>query len=1095
MFVHRSNRTEKLADALAEVVTRPLASPLSEEVIVVASQGLERWLAQELALRLGVWANARFPFPRSFVDELLSLDATATGDPASYRRENLVWSISALLPAVAGRPGAESLRVYLDGDTLGLRRFGLARKLARVFDQYPVYRPELVAAWERGAGRGFQPELWRELVARHGPVHVGARTASFLERTVPEAAPERISIFGVSTLPPIYLSTFSHLARAREVHFFLLSPSPIGGEKHPLSNSLGHVGREFEERLRAANPNAAFYDAFVESGADTALAALQTDLLAGKVRAASGRERRSRKSESPDSSIGIHSCHSPIREVEVLRDQLLAAFDADPTLEPHDVIAMAPNIDAYAPLIEAVFAHDPVEPGFIPYRISDRSTRVQNQTAQALVRLLGLAKSRMKASEVLDLLQLEPVRRRFGIESEELPEVRRLVRESGVRWGIDAAHRASFGQPEDSGNTWAFGLARLLLGRAMTDSQDALFAGVLPASSAGGDAADLVGKLSEYANSLFREAQGLKEPRTVGDWAAALNGALARLVSTDDAHTPELRSTMRAIDALVARAADGGYTGEVHGEALTLLLEEELDVERVSRSFATGGVTFSALLPMRSVPFRVVALLGLSDEDFPRKDRSPGFDLIARKPEPGDRSVRGEDRQLFLEALLSARDRFIVTYVGRAVHDNSPFPPSVVVAELVDALAATRAQSTAPERTARKTPDGQLAFAFAERGAPAVESVGLVVEHPLQPWSPRYFGADSDPRLFGYVEADAAGARSLSAREPAAPRFHAAPLIGVADAVVTVDELARFLENPARALLQRRLGVNLDEEVLVVEDHDPIEAGPLGAYAIGARLLAKSERGAPIEDALRWARATGLVPAGTPGDVDLAPVLERAESLSAMVRDWRAGSKPAPVEVDVAFDKTTLVGVLHDVYPKAQVIGQYARLKPTNEVAAWVRHLALAASVPVPLPTVLIGRPTEGEGADAVRSFDAMDASAAKRRLESLLELYRLGQKAPLCLFSKASRRFAEVWIATGEAGADAERDALEAARHAFSDGRKAPADADDAYVRRLFEGVDPFATSPVPFDDDGSLGLPSFADLSRAVFVPLLAASRVVTP
>lgn len=1084
MFVHRSNRTERLADALADVVKRPLASALSQEVIVVASQGLERWLAQELSLRVGIWANARFPFPRSFVDDLLALDATDTGEPTAYRRENLVWSIGALLPFVAKQE--ESLRTYLEGDIADVRRLGLARQLAHVFDQYPVYRPELVRAWERGAGRGFQPALWRALVDVHGPTHVAARASSFLEKPVPAGAPERISLFGISTLPPIYLSILAHLAKAREVHLFLLAPSSSSRARHPLATSLGRVGRDLDERLLETVPGATFHDDFVTPGDATTLAAIQSELVTDQ----ESHGRGSANGRETDASIGIHSCHSATREVEVLRDQLLAAFAADPTLEPHDVIVMAPDIDAYAPLVEAVFGRDPGERGFIPFRISDRSTRVQNQTAQALVRLLGLSKSRMKASEVLDLLQLEPVRRRFGIDGDELPEARRLVREAGIRWGIDGAHRATFGQPGHGGHTWTFGLTRLLLGQAMTGADDTLFAGVLPIGDIGNDLIVLVGKLSEFANAVFSEAQALERARPMSEWPDALNGTLQRFISAGDAHAAELRATSLAIAALARRASAGGFTDQIHREALVPLLEEELDVERVTRNFATGGVTFSALLPMRSVPFRVVCLLGLSDEEFPRKNRSAGFDLVARKPLPGDRSARDEDRQLFLEALLSARDRLIIGYVGRAVHDNARFPPSVVVTELVDAIEAARARKAPAPPPKKRERAGQLAFGFAAGSSPApAADRPTIVEHPLQPWSPRYFGADSDPRLMSYVEADARGARALAAREPERPRFHAAPLIGPTDDVVTVEELARFLENPSRALLQRRLGVNLDEEVLVVEDHDPVEVGPLGAYSLGARLLARAERGARLDDSKAWAQATGLLPEGAPGDVDLAPVVDTARAIASVVEHWRAGGRAPPTAVDLAFDKTTFVGVLHDVYPKAQVLAQFARVKPKNELSTWVRHLAFAAGTAERRATVLVGRPPEGDERVVVRLFEPLDAVDATRHLSTLLGFYRLGQKAPLCFFPQASRRFAEVSAEGGD------RDPLDAARRAFLGDRKAPADADDSYVRRLFEGVDPFTANPVPFDDDGSLGLPGFVDLSHAIFAPLLASSRLISP
>jgi exodeoxyribonuclease V gamma subunit len=1067
---------EELASALADVVRRPLASAMTEEVIVVSSQGLERWLSQELAVRLGVCANARFPFPRTFIDELIGKGASEEDGP-TFDRESLSFAIAALLPEIAERQGAESIAAYLSSDPRGQKRFELARQIAGVFDQYAVYRPDLVAAWERGSGHGWQPDLWRALVDRLGPVHVAARAEEFLAAPLPDMTPERVSLFGISSLPPIYLRLLSRIAKEREVHVFLLSPSPVAEPRHPLAASLGALGRDFEALLmREAEPEVR--DRFVAPGDETLLQVLQADLLAG-TRRAHGTNAARVQVRLEDESLAVHSCHSPLREVEVLRDQLLAMFEADPTLEPHHVIVMAPDIDAYAPLIDAVFGVDTSDPGYVPYRIADRKVSAWNLVAEALLELLSLAGSRMKASEVLDLLQLDPVQRRFGIDAEEVPELRRLVRESGIRWALDAEHRAAFEQPPVEENTWRFGVRRLLLGQALRDTGEP-FHGVLPIETSS-DAAPLVGRLSEVVRELETWRDQLSVARTLDDWAVCLRELLGAFVPSEEPHVWGLRAVLESIDALVRRAKVAGFGEPIHREIVLYLLRHEFDRERSTRNFLSGGVTFCALLPMRSIPFRVVYLLGLCDRDFPRTSRSPAFDLVAQRPRAGDRFTRDEDRQLFLEALLSARDRLVLSYVGRAVHDNAEFPPSVVVSELLDVVDTSF--------TTRREHASQLLL-FEPRLAEDGVGRTRILEHPLQAFSPRYFGADDDPRLFGFTAADAAGARVLASRKATRPRFHAKPLVPADSAVVGLDELSRFLENPARALVRRRLGVVLDDEPLLVADREPIELGPLEAYEIGARLFERALREGRTREAVSWARAHGLLPIGTPGEIDLARVLADVDALLAVARRF-VGERRPPVEVDVDLDSATLSGVLRDVYPKGQAFLRFARLKAKNEVVAWVHHLALQCAAPERgLPTVVLGRASADEARAEARLFDPLDPEVARNRLNELVELYRLGQKAPLAFFPRAAKRYAKAWLDAGGAP-ERERAALESARRVFQDDRNAPADADDAYVARLFYGVDPFATSPAPFDDDGSLGLPSFPEVARAVFVPLLAASH----
>ncbi len=1072
-FIHRSNRNEELVRALADVVRTPLGSALTTEHIVVSSQGMERWLSQELSNHLGVWANARFPFPRAFVDQLLveanpDVEAAEAFAPACLR-----WSIAELLPDIAQRPGAEALANCLRGDS-ALDRFELASQIANVFDQYAVYRPELVLAWERGAGRGFQPDLWRALIERHGSSHIATRAARFLASSIPKTAPPRVSVFGASALPRIYLRVLSHLSHERDVHLFLLRASHDRRAEHPLVASLGSMSKDFERLLREEAPHAAIVDHFVEPGARSILAVLQSDLLAGRPHGA--KSRGGTPIRSDDTSLSVHSCHGPMREVEVLRDQLLAAFEADPSLEPHHVIVMAPDIDEYAPLVDTVFGTDPTAPGFIPYRIADRSMAAANLVAEALLRVLEISDGRFRASDVLDLLQLEPICERFGIQASELPEVRRLVQGSGIRWGIDGFHREESGQPRRAENTWKFGLERLLLGQAV-GAEGKPFCDRSPVATGTSESADLVGKLSEFASTLFEWRRILGEMRSPAEWSVVLGRLVDAFAPSGEARTADVRSVRRWLDTLARQVTRARYDRPIDCRTVTLALRFELGSKQAARGFLSGGVTFSALLPMRSIPFKMVCILGLSDAQFPRRDHAPAFDLIFCQPEPGDRSARDEDRQLFLDGLLSARSRLLLSYVGRAAHDNATLPPSVVVAELLDSLHATYATGD---------PRRQLSLSFAAEldGDDVVQHV--LLGHPLQAFSPRYFGADDDTRLFGHDPADAEGARALLTSAGATARFHVAPLVAPETGPVDLDALARFLENPARALIQRRLGVVLTDDPLLISDREPIELAPLGAHEVGARLFERALAGESLREACSSARLLGLLPIGTPGDVDAEHVLAEVFALHDAARLRRDGGRASPTEVALDVDGTLLTGVLRELYAKGQVFVRFARLKPRTELAAWVRHLALACT-PAARETVVLGRAAhDADGIVGSRVFAKVPMEEARRYLGTILHLHALGQRAPLCFFPAASFEYAKICLAAG-GKEDAERIALDGARKLYTDKRNAFRDGEDVYVRRLFEFEDPFDARIVPFDAEKSLGLPSFAELAIAIFEPFL--------
>jgi len=1112
MHVHRSNRTERLLDVLAEVVARPLGNANAPECIVVQGKGMERWLSMQLAQRFGVWANPLFPFPRKLIERAITAVLGPDGAPsACFEPETLMWTIADLLPTYLAQAEFAPIRAYLTDDEHGTKRIALAQRIADTFDQYVVYRPQMVIEWERGAGAragtDWQAVLWRALVARHGATHVAARAAAFLTAvptTPPSDFPTRVSLFGISTLPPLHLQLLAALCTHVEVHLFVLSPSReywadiqsqrqairaqarvgVGSdtlhftEGHPLLASLGRLGRDFQQVLEATGdyeePDA---DLYHDPGTGSALATLQSDILK-LVHRERGRDPAPLLARRDDESIRVHACHSPLREVEVLHDQLLAAFDADHTLEPRDVVVMSPAIDTYAPLIEAVFggASEP----HIPYRIADRGVRATEEVVDAFATLLTVLRGRMTATGVLDLLGLEVIRARFGITGEDLDVLRTWIAQSGIRWGIDDADRAAAGQPCVRENTWRFGLDRLFLGYAMPGDDRTLFHDVLPYDDVEGTAAELLGRLADFCEAFFALRANLEWPRSPGAWRDALSSALERMVASTHQTADQHQRIRSALADLAARAERAGFSDTVHLDALRTQLDITLQRSSSSHGFLAGGVTFCALVPMRTIPFRVVCLLGMSDDAFPRAERPFGFDLIAQRPLPGDRSARDDDRYVFLEALLSARQRLIITYVGQSIRDNTEIPPSVVVSELLDTL--DESFRVAEDRC------GELALPR-DAAQPALRE-HVVLHHPLQPFSPRYFGRDS--QLFSYAANYCDGARALVQPRRSVPPFLAAPLPPPHDLGPTVelDDLVRFFEHPSRAFLQRRLQLFLGSDTPVLADREPMELDALAVWEIGHRLLERSVRGDDLSVAFAAIRASGTLPLGVAGECVYADLRPAVELIGGKARDLMTGGRCPPVEVDAAVGDWRITGVLRNLWRTGQVRYQFSRLGGRHELGVWIRHLVLNLLAPPCCATdsFVLGRPAN-DPSIVVRFHPVADPAAL---LQDLLQLYRLGQTLPLLLFPRTSRVYANAARSGGSD--DGGHRAFAAARAAF-DPKKfspVPAEGEDVYVQQLFGDRDPLNPAFRCFADDGSL-TPTFAALARTVFEPLLAHRELI--
>lgn len=1127
MFVHRSNRLEELVEVLAGVLARPLGSPFDAEIVLVASKGMERWLSLELSRRLGICSGVAFPFPRAFVERLMAetLDGGDAPEPAAFSRESLTWTIAALLPELEDRPNFRPVKHFLAGGDLA-QRFELAERIGHVFDQYAVYRPDLIQGFQAG-GDDWQACLFREVEARLGKGHLAARADRFFAAWSAGQAsaglPPRLSVFGVSSLPPVYVRLLAALAERLPVHLFVLTasreylgdlahPARIArelhrqaggaapgtlhlGQGHPLLATLGTLGRDLQQVLETSvDYRESEQDLFRDPGRATMLSTLQSDLLHLRHRRAGNAEAPPLPVARADRSVQVHACHSRLREVEVLRDQLLGAFSDDPTLEPQDVLVMMPEVEHYAPLIEAVFGVEPGRRDHIPYRISDRVQRSESPVVDALLSILAAARGRMKASEVLDLLGLEPVRRQANIGDDELERVRHWIHDAGIRWGVDAADRGTAEQPPLDENTWRFGLRRLLLGYA-APSSGGLFCGCLP-YDVEGDAAETLGNLVEFCERLFAWRARLRTPKLVPDWVEQLSLLLGSMLAPAKDAEWELQLVRDSLADLGQSAAVAGFGEPIGLEVIESILTARFSRERAAHAFLSGGVTFCAMLPMRSIPFRHIYLLGMNDGEYPRTDRSPSFDRLRDQRRPGDRSVREEDRYLFLEALVSARERFVVSYIGRGLRDDAEYPPSVVVGQLLDCLSESFRIDHAPPAASGKKPraravaqasERQLSFAFDAEARPDPDALldHVIVEHPLQAFSARYFNG-ADPRLFSFGTFEAAAARAVASARTLHPPLLTEALPAPNDDPLRLERLALFFENPCRAFFREQLGTSLKEQAELVEDREPLDLDPLDRYAVGNCLLQRAVAGDSPAQQLAYVRAAGLLPPGSLGALDVDALLPEVLAISAHLARWRTGEALPPLDVQVPIRQRALAGVLRDLWPAAQVFGQYSRVRPKRLLRLWVLHLALQLSGRdgTPRTTLLVGRAPDSTTARAYQ-FSPLPPARAGALLEELCSFYELGLRHPLPLFPESSFCYASRRLELGE-----ER-ALATARelfipHDLAGGKRG--EADDEYVGRAFAADDPFRDDWRGPSDHG----PCFAELAVRVFDPLLDALHI---
>ncbi|PAV25393.1 exodeoxyribonuclease V subunit gamma [Tamilnaduibacter salinus] len=1063
-----ANHLEDLRRTVVWVSRQYPVPPLAQETFLVQSNGIAQWLKLALAQDpqddreggLGIAASTRFLLPSRFIWEAYRavLGANQVPEQSPFDKDRLIWRLYRLLPDLLDEQAFAPLRRFMDGPRPEQRRYQLAGRVADLFDQYQVFRADWLADWEQGAdhitlARGeqqplddelrWQPRLWRTLVADMDDAGAGTSRAAIHRRFLEagrgpvtdldtRSLPERIIVFGVSSLPQQTLEALDILGRFCQVILCVHNPcefywadivsdrdllrsarkrgaqrpgmpvDPDPEELHlhaqPLLAAWGKQGRDYirlldtfddPESYRARFENAGQrVDLFAPPAGQGLLHQIQDDIRALRPLAES-REHWPACDPVRDQSLVFHQAHSPQREVEILHDQLLAAFNADDTLRPRDVIVMVPDINAYTPHVQAVFGrYEPDDPRHIPFTLSDQGQRHRQPVLVALETLLSLPESRFGVSEILSLLEVPPVRACFGIDETDLPRLREWVEQAHIRWGLDASQRASLDLPEGmTRNTWAFGLRRMLLGYAVGAGED--WQGIEPLGDVGGLEARLAGDLDRFIDRLAALRNQLAADAPPQEWAQRLHWIRDTFFGALDGADLLLFNRLQETLAHWLAACSEAHMDEP--VALSIVREallEGLEEGGLNQRFLAGKVNFATLMPMRAIPFRRVCLLGMNDGDYPRVRPPLDFDLMAKDYRPGDRSRREDDRYLFLEALLSAREQLYISWVGRSVRDNAERPPSVLVSQLRDHIDA-----------GWSTESGAVTQA-------------LTTVHPLQPFSPAYFPTTSGG-LFTYDREWRQAHDAVATTGPDQPLAVFTP-----EDPLSVGALVAFLRSPVRAFYEQRLQIRFNEGEAALDETEPFGLTGLDNWRLQRELVQEAVIRADDETDLaerldrvrdRMARRGELGMATTENALRerlVEPMADMFRRYQAALAEWPQaleGHRTLSLTHDGPGVSLTLEDTIDGLRANDQ--GELARLVVTdgdllrrqgsgktyhyaNMLDGWVRHLA-AHCAGGPLTTRLISRRTDV-------TLPPLERDQAEIWLRTLLDAWVVGMTEPL---------------------------------------------------------------------------------------------------
>jgi len=1046
----QSNKMEQLASALCECLSLPSPGQalFAEDVILVQSPGMAQWLKLQIADSQGIAANLDFPLPSSFIWNLYRAFIPDLPEQSAFTKDNMAWKLFHLLPKLSQRPEFADILHYLKQHKEGqselspFKTYQLSLKIADVYDQYLMYRPQWLSLWESGqdlladtdvSQHTWQPILWRELLAysqqlQESPLHranLHHRLLQQLQQDDPQILedvkaklPPALYVFGISAMPEQQLQILQAMALHIEVYIFWFNPSchywgDIVDEKrkaklklqqadqdvkeadyldtgNPLLASWGKLGRDYQDMLLALDLEQ--HDLFQDIDDHSMLANIQQQVLElefrGSMQMLAPQELLSNGLEFPkieipstDTSLVFQSCHSPIRELEVLQDRLLSLFQRDPKLLPGDVIVMMPDVSSYAPYIEAVF-NGTDEKHKLPFAISDRNVSQESPLLQSFVQLMQLHQSRFNLSQILDIFAVPAVLRQFDCGEGELDKLQHWLQDVGIRWAIDAEHKAHWQLPTEQQNSWWFGLQRLLAGYAL--GQDDLYQGaedsIAPYLNFEGQDTQALGKFYLFFRQLLAVREFCQQDMSLTDKISGALSLLETIYLGDEADEPYLLELRQALEQLLKHQAQ--YPDVIEQDIFVHSLEANLSQKGVGQRFLAGAINFCTLMPMRSIPFKHVCLLGMNDGEYPRQVVPIGFDLMrSANAKRGDRSRRLDDRYLFLEALLSARDSLYMSYLGRSSKDNSPKMPSILIGELMDYCLDSFAL------------DGELSLPVTQTKANLLQH--LVKQAALQPFNPQYFAGDS-ACSYQSLWLEVASSQQLPVKSKVFWQQALEPL--AVPETLDLEQFCRFFENPAKAFFIQRWQTAFLRLQQDNPQQEPFSLDALDKYQLNSRLVEQ------FELSTETLKAEGILPLGKVADINLRPVQQQSEQLKAKLVEYQGEHGSGAKEIYLQMGETKLEGWLEGIYGRRLIRWRPGKIRAKDRFNLWLQWLMLSAQGISLSQAVFIG--TDGEFV-----LPEIKSQPARQYLELYLSYWQQGLTSPLLFFPEA----AWVWLKTSD--------------------------------------------------------------------------------
>lgn len=923
-----SNSIQSLSDGLCEELkySQRVFQPI---YIVTQTEGMNNWLKQQIADKLGIAANIQFLKPNDFIHLVFQSLGGQYGENISTH--DLNWLLYQALNEKEFKQRFSFIAQYYDSRQPDheIKRMALAEKLADLFDQYQIYRTDYIELWNKNEGEDhWQKWLWvraKELAEGKfkDKTEIGKIILERLEDPENETRLQykipKVYFFGLSLITEYHLDIIRQLAEKIEVHFLIQNPAPedywYEDKPEKIFEFLKQKGYREPDEESLANPLLVGWGKIIQ---DTFMLLFEDDQILNSFETVQLQEPSQQsllqkiqhsvyhnskedlaitETDLNDETVVVNSCFSPFREVEVLYNYLVHLVDVKKAdLSARDIVVMVSDIDLYAPYIKAIFDNSKYK---FRYSIADESYMESDSISNALVHLLSMNEAQFTSEKVLGLLDFSWIRKNFGLHNLEL--IRQIVHTAGIRFGFEG------NIADDSVYlSWKYGMKRIMYGLCMSGGEEygEGAESFFPIDAIEGYQMEEAVRLVYFVESLMNAIENRRKNRSIKEWVKYIEECVQIFIGERENNETEdyvlLLNQLERYNLL-----EDVFDEKISYQVFIHNFLPTLNDARRSHAFASGGITFCSLIPMRSIPFRVVALLGMNFNKFPRKDRRAAFDLMQIEKRRGDRNVKENDKNLFLETLLSAKDYLYISYIGQSLKDKSDFPPSILVDELLDFISA---QTENSEEVKKK----------------------LIQKHPLHGFSKKYNSGDE--KLYSYLLSTALNEHKwLKA---------SSEIVDWDFEEIELNQLVNFYKDNLKTYYNKVLNVYFNQEDLSLQETELFSLDNLQQWGLKSLLLTTENS---LSETVDRHIKLGQLPLKNMGKVVIDKIDEEISWVKDEFEALTHGEKEDGVVVDLDLGETRIKGKIMGGYGNHFLMYSFSKNEAKHRFEFYLKCLILSA--------------------------------------------------------------------------------------------------------------------------------------------------------